>query len=102
MLNICFLGKAQIIENRICLNSKPLEQSVARELSPLPNLTLKPRPSITKPCWGPSYAQAAWGMGFPKVAKDQTLGLMGSEGLKVEMFIFIQMFWQPKQNLKEH
>ena len=100
MLNICLLGKAQIIENRICLNSKTLELSFARELSPPPSLALKPRLSVTKPCWGPSYAQTAWGMGFPKIAKEQTLGLMGSECLKVEMFIFVQMFWLPKQNLK--
>lgn len=64
MLNICLLGKAQIIENRICLNSTTLEQSFARVLSPPPNLTLKRRPSITKPCWGHSYEQAAQRVGF--------------------------------------
>lgn len=92
MLNICLLGKAQIIENRIRLNSKTLEQSFAREPSSPPSLALKPRCSVTKPWWGPSSAQAAWGMGFPQTTKDQTLGLMGSECLKVEMFIFVQMF----------
>lgn len=98
MLDICSLGSVQIIENRICLNSKTLEQSFARELSPPPNLTLKLRHTVTKPCWGPTCAQAAWGMGFPKVAKDQTLGLMGSECLKGEMSIFIQVFWLPNSN----
>lgn len=49
-------------------------------------------------------------MGFPKVAKNQTFALIDSECLKAEMLIFvpdemlifIQMFWPPKQNLKQH
>ena len=73
----------------ICLNSRPWNKAQPGISSHCPllhcSLGLWPQDPARAP------AQAAWGMGFPKVAKNQTFGLIDSECLKAEMLIFVQM-----------
>ena len=64
----------------ICLNSGPWNKAQPGISSHRPllhcSLGLWPQDPARAP------AQAAWGMGFPKVAKNQTFGLIDSECLK--------------------
>lgn len=75
------------MENRIYFNSDPgtkLCQESLPTAHSYPGTGAFGRKTLLEP-------QAAWGMGFPKVAKKQTFGRLGSECLKAEMLVFVQM-----------
>lgn len=83
-LNICLLGNIWIIENRICLNSRPWNKALP---GTSPHHPLSPCAWALghKTLQGPQQSTGCPGSGFPKVAKDDTFGLLGS---KVKMLIF--------------